>query len=84
MNRMQLNVWATLALLIFHGAGVNGGQPSLGFQSGVKLSWPTTTGATYRAQWSPGSPGAGSWTDFNAPIIGDALHCFEKATTTLA
>src|SRR5688572_5528076 len=72
MKQIQLNVFAVFALLMFLGSHAKGAQPTLSIQSGVKLSWSTATGATYRVQWSPGSAGAGPWTDLGAPVIGDA------------
>ncbi len=62
----------TIALLVFTGTAAKGVQPVLSIQSGVKLNWPTTTGVTYRVQWSPNPGGAGPWIDLSAPVIGDA------------
>lgn len=59
------------ALLVLFDMAVDGAQARLDIQSGVALSWSTTTGRTYRAQWAP-SPGvANPWTDLGAWVPGD-------------
>jgi CxxC motif-containing protein (DUF1111 family) len=62
---------AAAALLALHDMRLLGAQPALGIQSGVNVSWPTSTGNTYRVQWSPNG-GVGPWADLGAPIIGNA------------
>jgi len=57
---------AAATLLFFIGAGVVGAQVQLNIQSGVQLSWPTSTGNTYHVQWFSG----GTWTDLVAAIAG--------------
>ena len=72
MKRTRLICWAITALPAIRGAGANGAQPARSIQSGVTSNWLTTTGATYRAQWSPHPGEAGPWTDLGTPVIGNA------------
>lgn len=58
---------ATLAILCTRPASA--APPPLSIQSGVELRWPTSTGNTYRVQWSL-APGA-SWTDLGAALPGN-------------
>jgi CxxC motif-containing protein (DUF1111 family) len=44
-------------------------QEKLSLQTGVVLSWPTSTGNTYQAEWSSGA--SGSWNPLAAPTAGD-------------
>src|ERR1035437_995242 len=62
---------AAAALLFIIGAGVGTAQVQLNIQSGVQLSWPTSTNNTYthHLQWSPSS--GGTWTDLVAAVPGD-------------
>src|SRR5207247_277813 len=59
---------AATVLLIIIGAGVADAQVQLDIQSGVQLSWPTSTNKTYVPQWSS-NPG-GPWTDLSASAPG--------------
>jgi CxxC motif-containing protein (DUF1111 family) len=70
MTRTLFLLAATVALVL-HGTRAGSAQPALSIQSGVNVRWPTSTGNTYRVQWSP-NDGAGPWTDLGAPITGDA------------
>jgi CxxC motif-containing protein (DUF1111 family) len=72
MKLTRLIFWGATALVSIVGLSADGAQPVLSIQSGVTVNWFATTGATYRAQWSPHSSGAGPWTDLGAPVIGDA------------
>src|SRR6266511_4360076 len=69
MKRRFLSHSVAAVFLFIIGPGAEGAQPRLDIQSGVELSWPTTTGNTYRVQWSP-IPGA-AWTDLGAPMPGN-------------
>jgi len=68
MRRTQHITSAAVALLVNLCMPAGGAQPLLNIQSGVELNWPTTTGNTYRAQWSlnPGGP----WADLGVPVPG--------------
>src|SRR5688572_7951208 len=72
MIRTRLSIAAVIALIVSPSARVNGAQPGLAIQSGVNVSWPTSTGNTYRVQWSLDDGGAGPWTDLGGPVSGDA------------
>ena len=69
MKQTRRIIWATIAFLVIQSAGANAAQPRLDIRSGVELRWPTTTGRTYRVQWSP-NPGA-SWSDFGTSSPGN-------------
>src|SRR4051812_20182207 len=68
MRRTQHITSAAVALLVNFCMAAGGAQPLLNIESGVELKWPTTTGNTYRAQWSP-NPG-GPWADLGVPVPG--------------
>jgi CxxC motif-containing protein (DUF1111 family) len=62
---------AATTLLALRDIRVLGAQPTLGIQSAVKMSWPTSTGNTYQVRWSP-NPDAGPWANLGGVVIGDA------------
>src|SRR4051812_16901776 len=64
-----LLLFSAAVALVLHGTRTSGAQSALSIQSGVDLSWPATTGNTYRVQWavSPGGP----WTNLSAPLPGN-------------
>ena len=59
----------TIAVVCVLSACVSSAQVQLNIQSGVQLSWPTTSNNTYHLQWSPVS--SGTWTDLVAAVLGD-------------
>ena len=69
MHRTLLVHAAAAALCLVFAMPAKGARPQLSIQSGVELRWPTSTGNTYRVQWSM-APGA-SWTDLGAALTGD-------------
>ncbi len=71
MKRTRLGIGVAITLIAIHCASLNAAQPGLTIQAGVNVSWPTSTGNTYRVQWSP-TGGAGTWTDLGGPVNGDA------------
>ena len=68
MPRTQHITAPAVALLVILCLTAGGAEPLLSIQSGVELNWPTTTGNTYRAQWSP-NPG-GPWADLGVAVAG--------------
>jgi CxxC motif-containing protein (DUF1111 family) len=56
------------ALLTLIGILVSQAQGQLSLQTGVVLSWPTTTNNIYQPQWSPNS--SGSWNILGVPSAG--------------
>jgi CxxC motif-containing protein (DUF1111 family) len=68
MIRTQLSI-GLVAFIISACADVNAAQSALAIQTGVNVSWPTSTGNTYRVQWSP--DGGDPWVDLGAPLSGD-------------
>jgi CxxC motif-containing protein (DUF1111 family) len=60
---------AAAALLVIIGTVASSAQVQLNIQSGVALSWPTTSNDTYQPQWSPNS--GGSWNALGGPVPGD-------------
>ena len=69
MNRTLLIQAAAAAICLLIGMPTEGAHPQLSIQAGVELRWPTSTGNTYRVQWSL-APGA-SWADLGAASAGD-------------
>ena len=62
---------AATVILALHEMRAFGGQPTLDIQSGVNVSWPTSTGNIYQVRWSP-NPDAGPWANLGGAVIGDA------------
>ena len=69
MNRTLPVYLVAITLAILGTRPVSAAPPPLSIQSGVELRWPTSTGNTYRVQWSA-APGE-SWTDLGAAWPGN-------------
>ncbi|HMJ92195.1 MAG TPA: di-heme oxidoredictase family protein [Candidatus Acidoferrum sp.] len=72
MKRTRPGIGVAIALIVIQCASLNGAQPGLCIQSGVNVSWPASTGNTYRVQWSPNG-GAGSWANLGGPLAGSGM-----------
>ncbi|HXA44723.1 MAG TPA: di-heme oxidoredictase family protein, partial [Candidatus Angelobacter sp.] len=57
------------ALLFLAGTLAASAQVKLSLQTGVVLSWPTSAGNTYQAEWSSGA--SGSWNPLTVPTAGE-------------
>src|SRR5262245_2993954 len=78
-SKRALSAALTAVLLFLTGARY-AQTVTLNIQTGVQVSWQTSTNTTYtyRAQWAP--YGGGSWTDLVAPMAGDgAVHSYYDA-----
>jgi hypothetical protein len=69
--KRTLLIYSAPAAILALSMAASMGQPLLGIQSGVELSWPTTNGKTYQLQWSPSAGGA--WTALGEATSGDGL-----------
>src|SRR3954463_6311062 len=63
---------AVPVLLALHVTRMLGAGPTIGIQSGVNISWPTSTGNTYQVLWSP-NPDAAPWANLGGAVLGDAM-----------
>src|SRR5688500_17243943 len=70
MTRALYIFLAATALFTLHGLRGLGAQPTVGIESGVKMSWATTTGNTYQVRWSANADG-GPWANLGGPVMGN-------------
>lgn len=70
-----------LAALIVSHVPAKGADPLVNIQAGVKLSWPSVSGSSYRVQWAPTA--SGPWTDLGAAIpgTGTPLTAYDSAAS---
>lgn len=68
---MDFQLSAVLAMSAFFGLQVHATPLSLEIEEGVELTWSTTQGNTYQAQWALTS--AGPWNDLGLAHLGDGV-----------